>query len=284
MKASLRILISAIALGLPASALAADYEPPIVVDQPVEEVPVEVGSGWYLRGDIGYNFDLEGDGDFNFSTFDPTTGVYSPGVFDTASLGDQVTWGAGFGYNFTDMIRADFTVDGFRADFSGTTSSAIPCVAVPAFAGTTCRSDDSADAAALSFMINGYVDLGTYVGFTPYVGGGLGYTYIDWSSLSDSIFCVPGAGACPGGSALVASSEHDGEQSWRFTYALMAGLAYDVTQNLKLDVGYRYRRIDGGPMFDFDPATISAGASGTQGDDPGFTSHEVRVGLRYALW
>ena len=39
-------------------------------------------------------------------------------------------------------------------------------------------------AAALSFMVNGYVDLGTYVGFTPYVGGGLGYTYIDWGTLS----------------------------------------------------------------------------------------------------
>ena len=64
----------------------------------------------------------------------------------------------------------------------------------------------------------------------------------------------------------------------------MAGLAYDVTQNMKLDLGYRYRHIDGGSMFGFDPATIAAGASGTQGEDPGFTSHEVRVGLRYELW
>src|SRR5215218_8917130 len=81
MKASLRILISAIAVGLPASAFAADYEPPIVVDQPVEEVPVEVGSGWYLRGDIGYNFDLQGRGDFEFRAFDPVAGVSSADVF-----------------------------------------------------------------------------------------------------------------------------------------------------------------------------------------------------------
>ena len=64
----------------------------------------------------------------------------------------------------------------------------------------------------------------------------------------------------------------------------MAGLAYDVSTNLKVDLGYRYRRIEGGPMFAFDPASIAAGASGTQADDPGFSSHEVRVGLRYALW
>ena len=29
-------------------------------------------------------------------------------------------------------------------------------------------------------MANGYVDLGTYVGLTPYVGAGLGYTYVNW--------------------------------------------------------------------------------------------------------
>ncbi len=37
-----------------AAAMAADYDPPIFVDDSPEYVPVEVGSGWYLRGDIGY--------------------------------------------------------------------------------------------------------------------------------------------------------------------------------------------------------------------------------------
>ena len=284
MKPSLRTLILAAAAMLPLPVLAADYDPPIVVDQPVEEVPVEVGSGWYLRGDIGYNFSLDPRGDFDFRDFDTTSGTYSSDIFDTASLGEGVTWGAGFGYNFTDMIRADFTVDGFRADFDGTTSSAGPCVGGAAFVGTTCRSEDNADAAALSFMVNGYVDLGTYVGFTPYVGGGLGYTYIDWGTLSGNNFCVDGAGACPPGSAITATTENDGEQSWRFTYAAMAGIAYDVSQNLKIDLGYRYRRIEGGPMFAFDALSAGAGASGTAGNDPGFSSHEVRLGLRYEIW
>jgi len=284
MNASLSVLMSAtalVAIALPAAA--ADYDPPIVIDQPVEEVPIEVGSGWYLRGDIGYNFTTEADGPFDYRTFDPITGIYSPNSFDTASLGDELTWGAGFGYNFTDMIRADFTVDGFRMPFDGTTSSASPCSTDVNFIGTGCRSEDGADAAALSFMVNGYVDLGTYVGITPYVGGGLGYTYVDWGSLASNTYCVEPGGTCPV-PALVASTESDGEQSWRFTYALMAGLAYDLSQNLKVDVGYRYRHVDGGPMFAFDPATIAAGATGTQGEDPGFATHEVRVGVRYALW
>ena len=130
-------------------------------------------------------------------------------------------------------------------------------------------------------MANGYVDLGTYVGLTPYVGGGLGYTYVDWGIARRHRALrrpdLPGR-------RWSASTEHEGEQSWRFTYALMAGVAYDVSQNLKLD-----RRLPLSPhrrraMFGFDPATIAAGASGTQGEDPGFSSHEVRVGLRYELW
>ena len=132
MKPSLRILISAAAMALPLPAFAADYEPPIVVDQPVEEVPVEVGSGWYLRGDIGYNFGVDAQDSFDFRTFNPFTGAYGSGTFDSASLGDGVTWSAGFGYNFTDMFRADFTVDGFRSNFDGATSSAAPCFSDPA--------------------------------------------------------------------------------------------------------------------------------------------------------
>lgn len=282
MDASLRVLIPAAAL-LTSTALpgfAADYEPPIVIDQPVEEVPVEIGSGWYLRGDIGYNFTTESDGGISFRAFDPATGSYNPDSFDTVSLGSSMTFGGGVGYNFTDYFRADFTVDGFRLPFDGTTSSPTPCLPGAAYAGTGCRSEDSATASAISLMLNGYVDLGTYVGFTPYVGGGLGYTYVDWSGLSSNIYCT--GVTCPTG--IAAYSESGGQQSWRFTYAAMAGLAYDLTNNLKVDVGYRYRYIDSGAMFSFDPATQAAGASGVQADDSGFTTHEVRVGLRYALW
>lgn len=35
---------------------AADYDPPIYVEPAEEYVPVEIGSGWYLRGDVAYNF------------------------------------------------------------------------------------------------------------------------------------------------------------------------------------------------------------------------------------
>ena len=58
MKSSLQILLIAGAGARSATmpALAADYDPPIVVDEAPRNVPVEVGSGWYLRGDVGYSF------------------------------------------------------------------------------------------------------------------------------------------------------------------------------------------------------------------------------------
>src|SRR5690606_34318945 len=38
-----------------AQAIAADYDPPIFIEEAPEWVPVEIGSGWYLRGDVSYN-------------------------------------------------------------------------------------------------------------------------------------------------------------------------------------------------------------------------------------
>jgi opacity protein-like surface antigen len=283
MKDSIRVLLPAIVLALPMTtaipAVAADYEPPIVADQP-EEVPVEVGTGWYLRGDIGYNATVDADDPFDYRTFDPITATYSNNTFATADLDNQFTYSIGAGYSFTDWLRADATFDYFTLGFDGTTVSALPCSTDPLYAGTTCRSVDNADGYALSFLANGYVDLGTYVGLTPYVGAGLGYTYVNWDNLNDTTYCV--GATCP--SNPFAQTQHGGDDSWRFTYALMAGVAYDLSQELKLDVGYRYRHIDGGDMFDFDPAIAAAGATGVQGKDGGFSSHEVRVGLRYALW
>lgn len=272
--------IAGIASLASASALAADYEPPVYADQPIQEyVPVEVGSGWYLRGDVGYNFSTKAKGDFAYRTFDPVSGTYDAARFDSGSFGEGVTGGVGFGYNFTDYFRADATFDVFKATFDGTTSSSLPCGGLSV---GSCRSEDSADATAYSVMANAYVDLGTYVGFTPYVGAGLGATYVNWDNLGSNAYCV--GATCPPPGAFAASTQNDGGKSWRFTWALMAGLAYDISNNLKIDLGYRYRDIEGGEMFEFDRASQLAGATGVQGNDPGFRTHEVRIGLRYALW
>ena len=54
----------------------------------------------------------------------------------------------------------------------------------------------------------------------------------------------------------------------------MAGASYCLTNNLKLDVGYRYSRIGQGRMFHY-------ANNGGPGFDRGFHIHEGRAGLRY---
>ena len=83
---------------------------------------------------------------------------------------------------------------------------------------------------------NLYFDIPTNTMFTPYVGAGLGY----------------GWGSVDGG------SDRDG-----LAMALMAGAGFDMTDNLTLDVGYRFRDV------------ITSGA------DP--REHQLLIGLRYGF-
>src|SRR6185312_8043767 len=110
--------------------------------------------------------------------------------FDDTKLNDGMTYQLGFGYAFTDWLRADLTLDGFRTRFNGSHTSAAPCSTDVAYAGTTCREEASQKAGVLSLMANGYVDLGTYAGFTPYAGAGAGVSLVSWSKLDDSSYCV----------------------------------------------------------------------------------------------
>ena len=275
MKLTLPIALSLAAI-VPFAAQAADYDPPIFVEEAAEYVPVEIGSGWYLRGDAGYVFESNIDG-VDYTAFDGVADVSAS--FVSASIDTDFTWGGGFGYRFTDYFRADATVDGYRADFNGSTSSAETCPGLPDD-DTTCRSENSSEVSAVSVMANGYVDLVTYVGFTPYVGAGAGFSYLSWDDLNDTTYCVDGGvDVCVPPGATVGSTSHAGENGWRFTYALMAGVAYDISKNFKLDVGYKYRSIDSGDMFGWDSADEFG--DGSHGN---IDTHEVRLGLRYELW
>lgn len=266
--------------GLVATAHAADLDEIIYApDVPVTQ-PVEIGSGWYLRGDLGYSFKTRGAAT-NYSVF--TAGppaAYLGNTFNSSSIESDWSGSVGVGYSFTDYLRADLTLDYSEGRFSGTTSSLLPCAGL---ATGQCASVDTQAVSQLGFMANAYVDLGTYAGFTPYLGAGGGMTRVRWGTLNNDATCVSVVGnVCGAGAALDAT--HPGQDSWRFTYALMAGMSYDISSNLKFDLGYRYSKTRSGAQFGYDAASVTAGATGVQSYDKGFEKHEVRAGLRYALW
>ncbi|WP_349435705.1 outer membrane protein [Pararhizobium sp. A13] len=232
---------------------------------------VETGTeGFYLRGDLGYAGWTE-EGDPSLRLFDAGTGTTDTASFDDARFGKPFSGALGVGYQFNDMFRADLTGDYFDGQFDGGGEADVPCAGEAA--GTSCAGGLRADYSAIGIMANGYVDLATLAGFTPYLGAGLGVTQLRWSDVSLTTTCVAGAAACSG--AAAATQSFEGDSSWRLTYALMAGVSYDMTERLKLDFGYRYSQIADGDMF---------GSSDIDAFDDGLGRHEVRVGLRLSLW
>jgi opacity protein-like surface antigen len=171
-------------------------------DMPITPPPLPVLQyGWYLRGDLGYNWGRVGDAESTAPFLNPTLN----------ELGDSLMVGAGAGIK-TQWLRTDVTIDYLLPmKYQGG-------VAVPG--------DVTAKIAAASALFNGYLDLGTWYHVTPYVGAGAGAAAM-W--------------VCDYSSALTPPFTGDGaHQQWNFAWAAMAGLGVAVAPNLIVDVGYRY--------------------------------------------
>ena len=250
-------------------------EPPVV-----ELPPVEKFGGWYLRGDISADWVKEFDS------------VYAGTNYTLSEIDQGYNFGIGVGYQITDFIRADITLERFGADFNGATAGSCAFDAGGAAIVGSCRSVESADFSAWTGMANAYIDIGNFSGITPYAGVGLGASYVSWDSYQSVDTCTrtnvatnscfttgsaayvaPGAG----GATSTRTTSFDGDQSWLFTYAFMAGFSYDLTENLKLDAGYKYTNIATGPIID----NIGGGISV---DHDAIGIHAFRVGLRYQVW
>lgn len=243
-------------LGMAASVNAADLDDIIYAQELPVTQPVEIGSGWYLRGDLGYSVDTSGAAT-SYRVFNAGPPVsYGTGLFDGSSLSSDWSGSVGAGYSFTDYLRSDLTLDYSTGTFGFGTGAGANCAG-------QCANVNGQDFEQYTVMANAYIDLGTYAGFTPYVGAGAGVSRVSWDPIS---------------------STQSGEDDWRFTYALMAGLAYDISKNLKLDLGYKYSKVNSGTQFNFNAGNVALGATGGQAEDDGIEKHEVRVGLRYALW
>ena len=163
--------------------------------------PIVVSSGWYLRGDVGYNWGRLDGAASALGFTDPTEN----------SLGGGVVVGAGAGIK-SQWLRTDVTVD-YRLPlkYEGT-------IATPG--------DVTAKISATSALFNGYIDLGTWYNITPYIGAGAGAAYL-------RAFDYTSALAPP----FTGDTSHT---QWNFSWAVMAGFGYVVAPDLMVDLGYRY--------------------------------------------
>ena len=178
-------VIATVAGLLATGALASDLD---IINAPEIDVSkATLTQGWYIRGDLGYSgWGSTGRPDY---TAQRAGGGEFSGSFDSARFSKPVSYGVGVGYQFSDFSRADLTTDFFSGDMSGGSTLVGGCVA-GAPAGTNCRFDYKGDYSAVNVMANGYVDLGTVAGITPYLGLGAGATYVKWSDTSVLPVCL----------------------------------------------------------------------------------------------
>lgn len=250
-KLSTYALAGALAVAFaPVSGFAADLpEPPLL--EPIPEA-VEFGSAWYLRGDVGYKI------------YRNPSVKYGGTGYKHEDLDDTGVIGGGVGYKFNNWLRADATLDyEFKSDFNG--KLICPAVGCGPVGGGPYYSSEKAKISALTPLLNVYADLGTYHGFTPYVGAGIGASYI---MVDNYKFTNPNG----------VGGKIKGDNDWSFSWALMAGVGYQVSDNLIIDAGYRYLNLGDGK---------TKKASGFNGNKPvkfdDLQAHEFRVGVRYML-
>lgn len=215
------------------AALAADMPAPPPIERAPSLAIEEFGSGWYLRGDVGYVSHVAPKGWWTTAT--PLT---------DSKMDDNFNLGGGFGYKLS-WIRADLTADWRgKSDFTAVGN------------GRTF----GAQVSGLTVLGNVYFDLGTWRGFTPYIGGGVGGSYNS----------VSGASATNPVTSLGKSNR------WDTAWALMAGVGIDVAPNLKLDAGYRYVNLGGARSA---PEVTSLNY--LRVDD--IAAHEFRLGVRMTI-
>ncbi|MGE3246394.1 MAG: outer membrane protein [Beijerinckiaceae bacterium] len=289
--ATLKLLAAGMLLSLAGNAVAAD-RPLFSEDAPVVygEKRQEFGSGWYLRGDVSWSRDkapqLFVDGTFN----------------DPPKQRNIFKGGLGFGYKFNNWFRTDITADYVAPQNVNGVSPGFICPIeirgmndangdpIGIFAvENTCRSVQQTSLQRGVMLANAYLDLGTWAGVTPFVGAGAGMAYgrvrgsFDWYDTANNgpysaNLVVPGGFPFIYldnlGNPIVRNYQFGPQNHYRglsqtkfnFAWALMAGLAIEVSPNAKLEVGYRYMNLG------------KWGESKTAN-----TSHDVRVGFRYMI-
>lgn len=202
-----------------ASAFAADLGPP----PPVMVAPAQVEqTGWYLRGDIGVGA-LQATG----MQYLPTP-LNNPSNFaiDSFGMGDQIFLNAGVGYAVNNWLRLDVTAEyRTKAPFNAWGHYTWGCTAPIAW---SCTDTYNGFMSSYVFLANAYIDLGTWCGLTPFIGGGIG-------AADDVVSGFTDVNVPTGGADIAATTN-----KWNFAWAAEAGLSYSVTPNVSLELAYRF--------------------------------------------
>jgi opacity protein-like surface antigen len=268
-------------------------------------VPIpDYAPSWYFRLDAGLG--VINDPGISESGF-----LYGEDSIDgpTATRGTQSSWfepdfntfltlGGGVGYYFNNGWRMDATVEK-RSNDQAYISGQDEYVTYGYDAGsnwvpidnngtlgpdqhTRVSVAETIDVDGTVWMANLYYDLGSHRGFTPYIGGGIGFV---WNEITrrhtstvetcDAEPAVPNGGCGFVYNGGAPTTVEDSSDHVSLAASAMAGLSYDISDITAVDIGYRYLYLAGTGAS----LTIGSTESTVKIDDQHV--HQVRAGLRF---
>ena len=215
--------------------------------------PSGVGTGWYLRGDAA--FTLDDRPKLSLQNNEPT--------FDTKGTQFGYAFGGGVGYQLTRWLRADITGD-YLDPFHYTVN--IPC-------GYNCAINQRANIERWDGLVNGYFDLGTFAGLTPYIGAGIGVAGTNERGSIGVNGSALASGIIDPRTGTLVTSKVPSHTAYEFAWAATAGVSYAFAPNFLVDANYRYLNLGRTTITLFPSHAVTHDLS----------SQQVRVGLRYMI-
>ncbi len=284
------------------AALAADMSG-MLFDPPEVAMPrMEHGTGWYLRGSIS-------------ATREMSPALSADVAMDTIKNGSSAELGFGYSFNnwFRADVTAGWqrgrsvigTGDKVTCPYAltGLSSQGANVIELGYLWDAqkeTCTPTQNAKVSQSYFLLNGYLDLGPWSSVTPYIGAGVGVstirgeTKLDYYKTSDG--SLYGADLTPSGTfphiwvdlfgnpIAPQPSVSFAKQVWsrslskmqaNLAWALMGGFALNVSDNFKIDIGYRYMSLGSWTSL---PSPVTGLTKTTR-----LNSQEVRFGFRYMI-
>ena len=233
-----------------AGAHAADYNypppppyqpPPIIIQQ-----PPEFAGNWYLRGQIGYG--MTGYSKFDISPLGAGDSIAAHNMSDAYFIG------AGVGYEWNSWLRFDATLE-YRFKSNLYALGIYPPNGIDQYNGHL---------SSWVFLANGYIDLGTWDCFTPFIGAGIGFAR---NTISNVVDVNPNGGYGIGRDT----------SKWNMAWALYAGVTYNVSKSFKVDLTYRY--LNYGSAHDTVDCSVPCG--GNTIEYKNLYSHDFMIAFRW---
>ncbi len=261
---------------------------PVPVPAPVP-IPVHKAD-WYFRGDVGFGLAGSPEGNEQGLRYGRKSlrGPFAlpRGIRDSKD-DPLVTIGAGVGYYWNNFFRSDFTAEwrnSNRVNYDGGyqywRNTANPALV----RGEV--SDRTAVGGGI-FLFNGYYDFyrGEESDWTPYIGGGLGFTWtrVKRTHRTREFDC----GMTVGNKCMQSALREEFQTSSKaetVTMAAMAttGFSYRLSDKSLLDFNYRFLYL-GGPQIGLNVKGSNFGGTSRVSFDDTF-EHQLRAGLRFDIY